>query len=82
MLHLPPEVESGGKTAPGLDELVVAVSMVSAKGEDVAEAVGLDGGEGVVDLVDGHIGAGQVHHRLHAHHVLHCVGDLKGELRR
>lgn len=53
---------------------------VTAEGEDVLDAIGVDGGEGVVDLVDGHVGAGEVHHGLDAEDVLHPVGDLEGEI--
>lgn len=64
-----------------LDKLVLAVGRVAAEGKDVVDAVGVDGGEGVVDAAEGHVGACQVHHCLNADHVLHAVGDLEGEIR-
>jgi hypothetical protein len=74
------EVEGAGKAALDLDELVLAVRGITAESENVLEAVGLDGGEGVIDLVDGHVGAGEVHHGLDADDVLHPVGDVEGEI--
>lgn len=74
------EVEGGGEAALDLDKLVLAVRRVTAEGEDVVDAIGVDGGEGVVDAAEGHVGAGEVHHGLDADHVLHAVGDLEGEI--
>jgi hypothetical protein len=53
---------------------------IAAESENVLEAVGLDGGESVVDLVNRHVGAGEVHHGLDADDVLHPVGDVEGEI--
>ncbi|KAG8369332.1 hypothetical protein BUALT_Bualt14G0000400 [Buddleja alternifolia] len=53
---------------------------ISAEGEDVLNAVRLDGGESVVDVLDGHVSTGEVHHSLDADHVVHSIGDVKGEI--
>lgn len=53
---------------------------VAAESKNVLEAVGLDGLEGVVDLLDGHVGAGEMHHALHADDVLHFVGDVQSQI--
>lgn len=74
------EVESTGETSLDLDELVLAVRWVTTEREDIMNAIGLDGGEGVVDLLDGHVGAGEVHHGLDADHVLHAVGYLQRQI--
>lgn len=74
------QVEGAGEPALDLHELVLAVRGIAAEGEDVLDPIGLDGGEGVVDLLDGHVGAGEVHHGLDADHVLHPVRDVQGEV--
>lgn len=74
------EVEGAGKAALDLDELSLSMRGVTAESKDVLEAVGLDGGESVVDLLDGHVSAGEVHHGLDADDVLHTVGDVESEI--
>lgn len=74
------KVEGAGKTALDLNKLVLAMGWVAAESKNVLEAVGLDGLEGVVDLLDGHVGAGEMHHALHADDVLHFVGDVQSQI--
>lgn len=78
----PYKVQGAGESSLDLDELILSMRRIPAQSEDILNAIGLDGGEGVVDLLDGHIRAGEVHHGLDAHHVLHAVGDLQRQIRR
>lgn len=75
------EIEGTGEATLDLNELVVAVRRVTAEGEDVVDAVGLDVVEGVVYLVNRHVGASEMHHSLNADHVLHPVSNLESEIR-
>ena len=53
---------------------------VAAEGKHILDAVGLDSVESMVDLLDRHVGTGEMHHGLDADGVLHLVGDLEGEI--
>ena len=53
---------------------------VTAKSKDVLETINLDGLKSVVNLLNRHVGAGEMHHGLDADHVLHTVGDVDSEI--
>lgn len=74
------EIESTSEAALDLDEFVLPMGRVAAKRENVLEAIRLDSLKGVIDLLDRHIGAGEMHHGLDADHVLHLVGNVEGEI--
>lgn len=76
------QVEGAGKASLDLNKLVLAMGRVAPESKNVLEAVRLDGLEGVVDLVDRHVGAGEVHHALHADDVLHLVRNVQRQIRR
>ena len=53
---------------------------VTAKSKDVLETINLDGLKSVVNLLNKHVSAGEMHHGLDADHVLHTVGDVDSEI--
>ena len=53
---------------------------VTAESKDILETINLDGLKSVVNLLNRHIGAGEMHHGLDADHVLHIVGDVDSEI--
>ena len=48
--------------------------------EDVLETINLDGLKSVIDLLNRHVGIGEMHHELDADHVLHLVSDVESEI--
>lgn len=76
------KIKSARKASLDLDELVLSMRGVTSECKHILDPIRLDRGEGVVDLLDRHVGAGEVHHALDAHHVLHPVGDLQRHVRR
>jgi hypothetical protein len=76
------EVERARVAPLDLLERLLPLGRVAAEREDVAQA-GLFGGlEGLVDLVRGHVGAREVHHRLDADEVLHLGGQVERHVGR
>lgn len=74
------KIESTSEAAFDLDEFVLSMGRISTKREDILEAIGLDSLKSMVDLLNRHIGAGEMHHGLNTDHVLHLVGNVKGEI--
>lgn len=76
------EIKSAGEATLDLNELILTVRRIAAKSENVLYAVGLNSLKSVIDLLDGHVRARQMHHRLDAYRVLHPVRDVKREIGR
>jgi len=71
------QVACAGKAAFNLHKFVLAMWGVTSKSKHILEAIGLDGLESMVYLLNRHVGAGEVHHGLHTDNVLHLVGNFQ-----
>jgi len=70
------EVESASEAALDLDEFILTMRRIATKSKNILDSIGFDGFEGVIDLLNGHVGAGEMHHSLDTDDVLHLVGDV------
>ena len=77
MIH---QIQRTSEPSFHLNELILPMRRVPSKREHILNPVGSNRLERVVDLLHRHVGAGQMHHRLHADRVLHPRGDLEGEI--
>ena len=68
------EVESASEAALDLDEFILTMRRIATKSKNILDAIGFDGFESLIDLLNWHVGAGEMHHSLDTNNVLHLVG--------
>lgn len=61
------QVKGTCESAGNLHKLILAMRRVSSKCQNILNSIGLDSVEGMLNLLNWHVCASQVHHRLHAY---------------
>lgn len=74
------KIESTSESALDLDEFVLSMRRISTKRKDILNTIGLDSLKSMIDLLNRHIGTGEMHHCLNTDHILHLVGNVEGEI--
>mmetsp|Transcript_7227 Transcript_7227/g.14461 ORF Transcript_7227/g.14461 Transcript_7227/m.14461 type:complete len:200 (+) Transcript_7227:817-1416(+) len=81
LANVPNEVKCTGETGINRLEVLLADRRVSTESKDVADAGLLGLSKGNVNLLAGHVSAGEVHVRNETKSLLGLIGKLKGKVR-